>query len=110
MSDDATADLNARYKTPHSFVSAKCLDHVDRHGRRFIELSPFAAVASVGPGGSLDVSPRGGGPGFVRVAEDGRKRLVPSWRAPAHGWRHDEGCTCDLCAALRPARLPASVA
>ena len=77
MSDDATADLNARYKTPHSFVSAKCLDHVDRHGRRFIELSPFAAVASVGPGGSLDVSPRGGGPGFVRVAEDGRSLIMP---------------------------------
>ena len=48
---------------------------------------------------------------FWRVAGDGRKRLVPSWRAPAHGWRHDEDCTCDLCAAFRPARLsPASVA
>jgi PPOX class probable FMN-dependent enzyme len=77
MSDDATADLNARYKPPHSFVSAKCLDHVDRHGRRFIELSPFAALASVGPSGSLDVSPRGGGPGFVRVAEDGKSLTMP---------------------------------
>jgi hypothetical protein len=48
---------------------------------------------------------------FWRVAGDGRKRLVPSWRAPAHGWRHDEDCTCDLCRAYRPARLhPASVA
>ncbi|WP_397422009.1 MSMEG_1061 family FMN-dependent PPOX-type flavoprotein [Phenylobacterium sp.] len=77
MSDDATADLNARYRPPHSFVSAKCLDHVDRHGRRFIELSPFAALASVGPSGSLDVSPRGGGPGFVRVAEDGKSLTMP---------------------------------
>ncbi|MFN9847402.1 MAG: MSMEG_1061 family FMN-dependent PPOX-type flavoprotein [Alphaproteobacteria bacterium] len=77
MADDATADLNARYKPPHSFVSAKCLDHIDRHGRRFIELSPFAALASVGPSGSLDVSPRGGGPGFVRVAEDGKSLTMP---------------------------------
>ena len=77
MADDATADLNARYKPPHSFVSAKCLDHIDRHGRRFVELSPFAALASVGPSGSLDVSPRGGGPGFVRVAEDGKSLTMP---------------------------------
>ena len=48
---------------------------------------------------------------FWRVDGDGKKRLVPSWRAPAHGWRHADDCTCDLCAALRPARLcPASVA
>jgi len=77
MADDATADLNTRYKPPHSFVSAKCLDHIDRHGRRFIELSPFAALASVGPSGSLDVSPRGGGPGFVRVAQDGKSLTMP---------------------------------
>lgn len=77
MADDAIVNLNARYKPPHRFVSAKCLDHVDRHGRRFIELSPFAAVASVGPDGGLDVSPRGGGPGFVRVAADGKSLLMP---------------------------------
>lgn len=45
------------------------------------------------------------GVSFWRVAGDGRKRLVASWRAPGHGWRHDEGCTCDLCAAPRPASL-----
>lgn len=77
MADDATADLNQLYKPPHKFTVAKCLDHVDPHGRRFIELSPFAAIASVGPNGSLDVSPRGGGPGFVRVSEDGHSLFMP---------------------------------
>ena len=77
MADDATETLKDRYKPPHAFVTAKCLDHIDPHGRRFIALSPFAAVASTGPTGSLDVSPRGGGPGFVRVSEDGKSLIMP---------------------------------
>lgn len=77
MPDDATAQLDALYKPPHPLTVAKCLDHVDPHGRRFISLSPFAALASVGPNGGVDVSPRGGGPGFVRVSEDGRHLLLP---------------------------------
>lgn len=77
MPDDATAQLDALYMPPHPLTVAKCLDHVDPHGRRFISLSPFAALASVGPNGGVDVSPRGGGPGFVRVSEDGRHLLLP---------------------------------
>ena len=77
MADDATATLDSRYNPPHKFTVAKCLDHVDKHGRRFISLSPFATIASVGPSGGLDVSPRGGGPGFVQVSEDGRSLIMP---------------------------------
>lgn len=77
MVDDAATELNQLYNPPHKFTVAKCLDHIDPHGRRFIELSPFAAVASAGPDGSIDVSPRGGGPGFVRVAADGKSLIVP---------------------------------
>jgi PPOX class probable FMN-dependent enzyme len=77
MPDDASAQLNALYKPPGKFVVAKCLDHIDPHGRRFIALSPFAAVGSIGPDGTLDVSPRGGGPGFVHVSQDGRSLLMP---------------------------------
>ena len=77
MADDATATLNSRYNAPHKFTVAKCLDHVDKHGRRFISLSPFVTVASVGPNGTLDVSPRGGVAGFVRVSEDGRSLIMP---------------------------------
>jgi PPOX class probable FMN-dependent enzyme len=77
MPDDATAQLDALYNAPHPVTVAKCLDHVDPHGRRFIALSPFAAIATVGPNGNVDVSPRGGGPGFIRVSEDGRRLLMP---------------------------------
>lgn len=77
MPDDATAQLNELYKPPHALTVAKDIGFVDKHGRRFIELSPFAALASVGPDGTVDVSPRGGGPGFVHVAEDGRSLVLP---------------------------------
>jgi uncharacterized protein len=56
----------------------KQLDHVDRHCRRFIELSPFFVLASAGPDGTADASPRGGPPGFVLV-HDEQTLLVPDW-------------------------------
>lgn len=34
---------------------------------------------------------------FWRRSPKGTQRLVPSWRTPSHGWRHEHGCTCDLC-------------
>lgn len=77
MADDATSELNRLYQPPHKLTVAKDIGVVDRHGRRFIELSPFAALATVGPNGTVDVSPRGGGPGFVRVSEDGKSLLMP---------------------------------
>jgi len=74
---DAAAQLDQLYKPPHALTVAKDIGFVDKHGRRFIELSPFAALATVGPNGSVDVSPRGGGPGFIRVAEDGKSLTMP---------------------------------
>jgi PPOX class probable FMN-dependent enzyme len=56
----------------------KQIDHVDRHCRRFIELSPFFVIASAAPDGTADASPRGGPPGFVLV-EDEHTLLVPDW-------------------------------
>lgn len=77
MPDDASAQLDQIYKPPHPRVVQKDIGVVDRHGRRFIALSPFCALATVGASGTVDVSPRGGGPGFVRVAEDGKSLLMP---------------------------------
>lgn len=77
MPDDASAKLDALYAPPHKLTVAKDIGVVDKHGRRFIELSPFVALATVGPNGTVDVSPRGGGPGFIRVAEDGKSLLMP---------------------------------
>lgn len=77
MPDDAAAQLDELYKSPHPLTVAKCLDRIDPHGRRFIALSPFATLATVGANGSVDVSPRGGGPGFIRVSEDGAALTMP---------------------------------
>ena len=77
MADDASAQLDALYKPPHPLAVAKDIGVVDTHGRRFIELSPFCALASVGPSGAVDVSPRGGGPGFIRVSDDGKSLIMP---------------------------------
>ena len=70
-------DLDRLYKPAGQIVRDKVLDQVDPHGRAFVGLSPFCVVSSAGPDGSIDVSPRGGEPGFVHVSEDGREVLLP---------------------------------
>ena len=77
MADDAAAKLDTLYNPPHERTVAKDIGWIDPHGRRFVELSPFVALATVGPNGTVDVSPRGGGPGFVHVAEDGKSLTLP---------------------------------
>lgn len=51
---------------PASLV--KEIDYISDHYRAFIEKSPFAVLATVGPDG-VDCSPRGDPPGFVRVLD-----------------------------------------
>jgi PPOX class probable FMN-dependent enzyme len=55
---------------------AKIIDHLTPHTRRFVELSPFACIATSDARGTCDVSPRGDPPGFVRILDD-RTLLVP---------------------------------
>jgi uncharacterized protein len=45
---------------------------LDDHCRAFIAHSPFLVLATAGPDGRCDASPRGGPPGFVRVLDDHR--------------------------------------
>lgn len=71
------ADLDRLYRAPGKVVLDKVLDHVDAHGRAMIALSPFCVVSAAGPDGRLDVSPRGGEPGFIHVSEDGRTLFLP---------------------------------
>ncbi len=56
----------------------KEVDHVPPVYRALIEASPFAILATVGPGG-LDTSPRGDPPGFVAV-ENEKTLLLPERR------------------------------
>ncbi|KAF1020503.1 MAG: hypothetical protein GAK30_02435 [Paracidovorax wautersii] len=69
--------LRTLYAQPGERALRKQIPGLDRHARRFVELSPFCLVASAGGAGSLlDVSPRGGEPGFVKVADE-RTLLLP---------------------------------
>lgn len=71
------ADLDQIYKPPGKLVRDKVLNVVEKHGRSFIALSPFCVISSAGPDGGVDVSPRGGEPGFVHVSEDGTTLFLP---------------------------------
>ncbi|MCC6001595.1 MAG: pyridoxamine 5'-phosphate oxidase family protein [Pararhodobacter sp.] len=55
---------------------AKVFPRLDRHARHFIELSPFLCMGTGNAAGGMDVSPRGDGPGFVRILDD-RRLLIP---------------------------------
>lgn len=55
----------------------KVLRKLDRHCRRFIELSPFVCLGTSSEAGA-DVTPRGDAPGFVHVLDDGTIAM-PDW-------------------------------
>ncbi|MBK1697958.1 MSMEG_1061 family FMN-dependent PPOX-type flavoprotein [Rhodovibrio salinarum] len=68
--------LRALYPDAKPVVRQKELSALDRHARRFVELSPFVILGTQGATGNVDTSPRGGPPGVVRVASD-RTLLLP---------------------------------
>jgi PPOX class probable FMN-dependent enzyme len=68
VTDLAASDLASIYPAPHPRVIAKARPTLDVHSSKFIGLSPFCVMATSGPDGTVDASPRGGGVGFVRVA------------------------------------------
>ena len=73
------AALEALYdQSPAEASILKEKDRVVPVYRALIEASPFAALTTRGPEG-LDCSPRGDGPGFIRVRDD-RTLLLPDRR------------------------------
>lgn len=72
----STEALAALYPPARGRSVLKELAVLDPHCRRFIALSPFVVVATASAAGRLDSSPRGGEPGFVKVAADGAL-LIP---------------------------------
>ena len=76
---ETAQDLRSRYGEPSENSVRKSLDRLDRHCRRFIELSPFVVLATSGADGRADCSPRGDPPGFVAVLDD-RTVLLPDRR------------------------------
>ena len=72
------AALEQIYGAPNPNSIRKEVPYLHPHYRAFIDASPFAILATSGPGG-LDASPKGDAPGFVTV-EDEKTLLIPDRR------------------------------
>lgn len=73
------SDIRRILGEPTQSQQTKCIDHIDKHCRAWIERSPFVVVCSADASGAMDVSPKGDPPGFVRVLDD-RTLIVPDRR------------------------------
>ena len=67
---DSVTGLREIYRPPAQLSLDKEVDHLDRHCRDFIGHAPFAVLATGRADGRVDVSPKGGTPGFVAVLDD----------------------------------------
>lgn len=63
-------NLGQLYGEPSERAVLKQLDHLDKHCRAFIEISPFLVIGTMGSDGLGDVSPRGDAPGFVKIRDE----------------------------------------
>lgn len=68
------SDLRGIYPEPKGGPLDKQMASLEKHSRRFIELSPFLVLATAG-----DASPKGDPPGFVKVIDD-KTILIPDRR------------------------------
>lgn len=62
--------LRRFYRQPGRGALDKEVDHLDGHCRDFIAHAPFCVLATSDGAGRVDVSPKGGPPGFVAVLDD----------------------------------------
>lgn len=68
--------LRELYDYPRGRAKDKVLDSLEKHSIHFIATSPFLVLSTVSKDGKMDVSPRGGKPGFVKISESGQL-LIP---------------------------------
>ncbi len=78
MRIDSIQALRALYPHAKGRAKDKVLAALEEHSRRFIQNSPFLVLSTQGEDG-MDVSPRGGAPGFVHVLDD-RTLALPDAR------------------------------
>jgi uncharacterized protein len=67
---ESDAQLGELYPAAEERSWRKDVGHLDEMCRRLIAATPMVFVASAGADGRCDVTPRGGGPGFVTVLDD----------------------------------------
>ena len=76
MTELALDDLAKIYAAPSPRVIAKQRPTLDAHSIKFIGMSPFCVLATSGPDGEVDASPRGGEVGFVHISGE-NELLMP---------------------------------
>ena len=69
-------DLRRVITEPRAATRSKILDALDEQSIEFLKRCPFALVGTVSADGTLEVSPKGDEPGFIRV-EDPQTLLIP---------------------------------
>ncbi len=79
MKIESVEDLRHLYGTPSERAVKKQLNQLEKHSRRFIELSPFAVVSTTSKEAKMDASPRGGDPGFAKVLND-KTIILPDFK------------------------------
>ena len=72
----STADLRRVLPEPRPTTKSKILDALDEQSIDFLKRCPFALVGTTAPDGTVEVSPKGDEPGFIRV-EDPQTLLIP---------------------------------
>jgi uncharacterized protein len=69
-------ELRRILRAPRPTTMAKVLTELDEQAVAFAQRCPFVLMATKGEDGTIEVSPKGDEPGFVRV-EDSRTLLMP---------------------------------
>jgi len=67
---DTSDALRQIYGHAKGRAVSKQMGKLEKHSKRFIELSPFLVIATSRPDGLADASPKGDHPGFVQVLDD----------------------------------------
>ena len=70
MKIESLDTLRALYPPAKDRSVKKQLAHLDSHCRQFIALSPFVVLSSSSAEWTMDASPRGGAPGFVKTPDE----------------------------------------
>ncbi len=75
----STDDLRRVIADPRPATRSKILDALDEQSIDFLKRCPFALVGTTAADGTIEVSPKGDEPGFIRV-EDPKTLLIPDRR------------------------------
>ena len=72
----STADLRRIIAEPRTATRSKILEALDEQSIEFLKRCPFALIGTTTEDGTIEVSPKGDEPGFIRV-EDPKTLLIP---------------------------------